>query len=136
MFIPQKIADRLKDYIREKEIRFEERIFPITCNATRAMVKKAGLLAGVPKDLTDSLVFLGDGRKDLFAHQTGSARLETNKEARSEDLTQLLKESSKHFDLDQGVLGQYQGYEYTRPMENETGKQALRTLAGHTVAES
>ncbi len=59
MFIPQKIADRLKDYIREKEIRFEERIFPITCNATRAMVKKAGLLAGVPKDLTESWSSLG-----------------------------------------------------------------------------
>jgi hypothetical protein len=36
-------------------------------------------------------------------------RLGTNQEARSEDLAQLLKESSKHFGLAQGVLGQYQG---------------------------
>ena len=54
VFIPQKIADRLKEYIREKEIKPEERIFPITYTAARAMVKKAGLLAGVhlrPHDL-------------------------------------------------------------------------------------
>jgi integrase/recombinase XerD len=54
VFIPQKLADRLKEYIREKEIKSEERIFPITYAAARAMVKKAGLLAGVhlrPHDL-------------------------------------------------------------------------------------
>jgi integrase len=54
VFIPQKLADRLKEYIREKEIKSEERIFPITYTAARAMVKKAGLLAGVhlrPHDL-------------------------------------------------------------------------------------
>jgi len=54
VFIPQKLADRLKEYIREKEIKPEERIFPITYTAARAMLKKAGLLAGVhlrPHDL-------------------------------------------------------------------------------------
>jgi integrase/recombinase XerD len=54
VFIPQKLADRLKDYIREKEIEPEKRIFPITYTAARVMVKKAGLLAGVhlrPHDL-------------------------------------------------------------------------------------
>ncbi len=54
VFIPQKLADRLKAYIRGKEIKPEERIFPITYTAARAMVKKAGLLAGVhlrPHDL-------------------------------------------------------------------------------------
>ena len=29
IFIPQKIADRLKDYIRENRIQPQERIFPI-----------------------------------------------------------------------------------------------------------
>jgi len=54
VFIPQKLADRLKEYIRGKEIKSEERIFPITYTAARVMVKKAGLLAGVhlrPHDL-------------------------------------------------------------------------------------
>jgi integrase/recombinase XerD len=54
VFIPQKLADRLKEYIRERQIAPEERIFPITYTAARAMVKKAGLLAGVhlrPHDL-------------------------------------------------------------------------------------
>ncbi|MFH1629901.1 MAG: site-specific integrase [Pseudomonadota bacterium] len=54
VFIPQKLADRLKEYIREKGIEPEERIFPITYTAARVMVKKAGLLAGVhlrPHDL-------------------------------------------------------------------------------------
>ena len=54
VFIPQKLADRLKEYIREKEIKSEERIFPITHTAARVMVKKAGFLAGVhlrPHDL-------------------------------------------------------------------------------------
>ena len=54
VFIPQKLADRLKEYIREKGIEPEERIFPITYTAARVMVKKAGLLARVhlrPHDL-------------------------------------------------------------------------------------
>jgi integrase/recombinase XerD len=46
VFIPQKLADRLKEYIHGKEIKPEERIFPITYTAARGMVKKAGLLAG------------------------------------------------------------------------------------------
>jgi integrase len=54
VLIPQKLADRLREYIRKKEIKTEERIFPITYTAARVMVKKAGLLAGVhlrPHDL-------------------------------------------------------------------------------------
>ena len=54
VFIPQKLADRLKEYIREKKIESEVRIFPITYTAARVMVKKAGLLVGVhlrPHDL-------------------------------------------------------------------------------------
>jgi integrase/recombinase XerD len=54
VYIPQKVASRLKDYIREKEIGPEERIFPITYTAARVMVKKAGDLAGAhlrPHDL-------------------------------------------------------------------------------------
>jgi len=36
------VADRLRRYIREKEIDSEARIFPITYAAARLLVKKAG----------------------------------------------------------------------------------------------
>jgi integrase/recombinase XerD len=42
VFIPQKVADRLKDYIREKGIEPDQGIFPICYEAARAMVKKVG----------------------------------------------------------------------------------------------
>ena len=54
VYIPQKIADRLREYIQDKGIQIEQRIFPITYNAARVMVKKSGELAGVnlrPHDL-------------------------------------------------------------------------------------
>jgi integrase len=54
VFIPQKVADRLKEYIKEKSIELDQRIFPITYNAARIMVQKAGELVGInlrPHDL-------------------------------------------------------------------------------------
>jgi integrase len=54
LYILQKIANRLREYIEDKGIEFEQRIFQITCNAARVMLKKAGELAGVnlwPHDL-------------------------------------------------------------------------------------
>jgi len=48
------VAERLKSYIREKGIGFEQKIFPITYPATRNVVKKAGELVGYkvrPHDL-------------------------------------------------------------------------------------
>jgi integrase/recombinase XerD len=42
VFIPQKVADRLKDYLKEKSLKPEDRIFPICYEAARAIVKKAG----------------------------------------------------------------------------------------------
>ena len=53
-FIPQKVADRLKRYIAEKGIKAHERIFPITPQAARMIVRKAGNLVGIhlrPHDL-------------------------------------------------------------------------------------
>jgi integrase len=53
-FLPQKVADRLKRYILENEIRPDTRIFPITYAAARIIVKKAGKLVGIhlkPHDL-------------------------------------------------------------------------------------
>jgi integrase/recombinase XerD len=50
----QKVAERLKDHVREKEIPPERRVFPITDTAGRAMVKKAGKLVEInlkPHDL-------------------------------------------------------------------------------------
>ena len=47
VFIPQKVADRLKDYIRYKGIGPDQKIFPITYPAARVVVKKAGRLVGI-----------------------------------------------------------------------------------------
>lgn len=54
VFIPQKIAERLRQYIMEKGIVSDERLFPITYPAARTVVKKAGRLIGIdlnPHDL-------------------------------------------------------------------------------------
>ena len=54
VFIPQKVADRLKEYIRDKEIQSDQKIFPICYEAARTMVKKAGDKVGIrlrPHDL-------------------------------------------------------------------------------------
>jgi integrase/recombinase XerD len=54
IFIPQKVADRLKDYIKIKNIGLHERIFPICYEAARSVVLKAGRLVGIhlrPHDL-------------------------------------------------------------------------------------
>ena len=54
VFIAQKVADRLKMYIRVKGIEPDQRIFPITYPAARSVVKKAGKLVGInlrPHDL-------------------------------------------------------------------------------------
>jgi len=54
VFIPQKVADRLNKYIRDKEIEPDQRIFPITYSAARVMVNKAGKMVDIhlkPHDL-------------------------------------------------------------------------------------
>ena len=54
VFIPKKLADRLKDYLKSRGTAGDERIFPITYTAARVLVKKAGSLVGVhlrPHDL-------------------------------------------------------------------------------------
>jgi integrase len=54
VFIPQKVAQRLSEYVRENSLQPEERIFPIGYAAARLIVKKAGKRAGVhlrPHDL-------------------------------------------------------------------------------------
>jgi integrase len=54
VFIPQKIADRLKEYITRKGIGSNQRIFPISYTAGREVVNKAGKVVGIhlkPHDL-------------------------------------------------------------------------------------
>jgi integrase len=54
IFIPQKVADRLKEYVRAKNIESDSKIFPICYGAAWSMVKKAGKLVGTrlrPHDL-------------------------------------------------------------------------------------
>ena len=42
VIIPQKVADRLKDYIRAKDLTFEQRVFPLSYTGAREIVQKAG----------------------------------------------------------------------------------------------
>jgi integrase/recombinase XerD len=54
VFIPQKVAERLKGYIRDNGIAPEERVFPISYAAARVIVRNAGKRVGVrlsPHDL-------------------------------------------------------------------------------------
>ena len=54
VFIPQKVADRLKSYIRNNNIQTDQRIFPICYETARTMVKKSGEKVGIrlrPHDL-------------------------------------------------------------------------------------
>jgi integrase/recombinase XerD len=54
VFISQKLADRLREYVKEKNFGPDERIFPICYEAARALVKKAGNQVGIklrPHDL-------------------------------------------------------------------------------------
>jgi integrase len=53
-FIPQKVADRLRDYAVQTCGNPDDRIFPISYEAARAIVSKAGALVGIrlkPHDL-------------------------------------------------------------------------------------
>jgi hypothetical protein len=54
IFIPQKVADRLREYIDTQNIGLHERVFPICYKAARSAVAKAGKLVGLylrPHDL-------------------------------------------------------------------------------------
>jgi len=46
-FIPQKISDRLKEYIQATQIDPESKIFPISYTAAWSIVAKAGKLVGI-----------------------------------------------------------------------------------------
>ena len=53
-FIPQKLAHRLEEFIRENKIEPNERVFSISYPAARMVVKKAGEIVGIhlkPHDL-------------------------------------------------------------------------------------
>ena len=54
VFIPTKVAQRLREFIRDRSLKPSERIFPIGYGAARLIVRKAGNLVGIklnPHDL-------------------------------------------------------------------------------------
>jgi len=54
VFIPQKVVERLKEYIRHMGINPGQRVFPISYTAARVAVRKAGSMVGInlrPHDL-------------------------------------------------------------------------------------
>jgi hypothetical protein len=54
VFIPQKVADRLREYVRSEKIGLNSRIFPICYEAARAVVRKAGNMVGEYQDKVKS----------------------------------------------------------------------------------
>jgi integrase len=52
VFIPQKVADRLKEHVKESGTEPEERLFPICYNAARIMVRKPGRLWSASMSVT------------------------------------------------------------------------------------
>ena len=65
VFVPQKVADRLKEYIEQKGIGPDERIFPLTYQGARAVVVKAGNLVGIHPWPRPVLSKCGDGRAGI-----------------------------------------------------------------------
>jgi len=54
VFIPQKVANRLREYIADESIQNDERIFPLGYTRAREIVKNAGMKIGIdvkPHDL-------------------------------------------------------------------------------------
>lgn len=54
VFIPKKLSSRLLNYVRDKDIHADKRIFPITYAGARKMVVKVGDMVGIklrPHDL-------------------------------------------------------------------------------------
>ncbi len=54
VYIPRKLQDRLKSYVRDKDVELSKKIFPISYNIAWKMVKNSGKLVGValrPHDL-------------------------------------------------------------------------------------
>jgi integrase len=62
VFVPQKVADRLKEYVDQKGIGPNERIFPLTYQGARPVVVKAGNLVGIHPWPRPVLSKCGDGR--------------------------------------------------------------------------
>ena len=47
IFIPRKVAERLREYVRTCKIRSHEKIFPFCYEAARSIVKKAGEMVNI-----------------------------------------------------------------------------------------
>lgn len=54
VYIPKKVSERLREYIRTMNLETDQHVFPIGYSGARATVKKAGLIVGIdlnPHDL-------------------------------------------------------------------------------------
>jgi len=52
-FIPQRMAERLREYITQKHIQPNEKIFPLTYSGARHVVKKSAAKVGIDISLHD-----------------------------------------------------------------------------------
>ena len=54
VYVPRKLQDRLKSYVRDEDVKLPKRIFPISYGTAWKMVKKSGMMVGIalrPHDL-------------------------------------------------------------------------------------
>ena len=71
VYIPQKLADRLREYIHDKEIGTEKRIFPIIYNAARVMVKKTGKIG--KHNYSSDVIAIREGNAAVISQPACSA---------------------------------------------------------------
>lgn len=78
IFIPKRVAERLKDYIRSNGLEPNQRIFPMGYTGTRALVKKAGHIVDIalnPHVLSRPLPLM---HPELVLRLRSSARLSSD----------------------------------------------------------
>jgi integrase len=56
VFIPQKVAERLREYTDKRCKTPEDRIFPISYETARMMVARAGKMVGVPIEIVSKVI--------------------------------------------------------------------------------
>ena len=108
-YIPQKLADRLNEYVRIKKIETEARIFPLSYAAARIMTKKAGKLVGIdPWPRPVNPIFLDNALK--IKYFTNNDRLESGRtragwyprfETTRSDLCQPIRHTHRDHQQDQ-----------------------------------
>ncbi len=77
VYIPKKVAERLRDYVRIMKLEQDQAVFPIGYSGARAAVKKAGLIVGIdlnPHDLRRHAATFASTAGHLYYLSMGHAK--------------------------------------------------------------